>query len=237
MDGNVNQPNQPPPPPPRVCNKDATIYYPLVLPTNLNDLPDNYLKMIPKFNSENEVTVVEHISFFDEFANDFGLEHEDVYMGIFVQTFNEGVITWFKGLQLNSLTSWDALETIFLRQWCEKKDHLYYLTEFGALKQKNNESIYDFIKIFNTTYSKIPVDVKLSKPTAKVTFAGAFDPYFSLLLRERRSRNLSDMQEDAIEIESNMMTSREFKVKVETWIRETRKLREHRGSSTANKNS
>jgi hypothetical protein len=58
------------------------------------------------------------------------------------------------------------------------------LTKFGALKRNNNESIFDFIKIFNKTYSKILVDVKPSEPTAKVTFAGAFDPYFSLLLRK-----------------------------------------------------
>jgi hypothetical protein len=203
MDGNVNQPNQPnqpPPPPPRVFNKDATRYAPLVLPANLHDLPDNYLKMLPKFNGESENTTVEHLSFFDEFADMFGLEHEDVYMRLFVQTFEGEVRIWFKGLPPNSLDSYDALETTFLRQWGEKKDHLYYLTEFGALKRKNNESVYDFIKRFNKTYSKIPADVKPSQTTAKVTFAGAFDPDFSLLLRERRSRTLSDMQEDAMRL-------------------------------------
>jgi hypothetical protein len=45
------------------------------------------------------------------------------------------------------------------------------------------------------------------------------------------------MKEDAIEIEYNMMASGKFKVKVETRIRETRKFREHGGSSSSNKNS
>jgi hypothetical protein len=45
------------------------------------------------------------------------------------------------------------------------------------------------------------------------------------------------MQEDAIEIESNLIASGKFKVKTERRIRETRKFREQGGSSSANKNS
>jgi hypothetical protein len=51
-----------------------------------------------------------------------------------------------QGLPPNSIDSWDALESIFLRQWGEKNDHLYYLIEFGSLKKKHNESVSDFIK-------------------------------------------------------------------------------------------
>jgi hypothetical protein len=50
----------------------------------------------------------------------------------------------------------------------------------------------------------------------KVTFVGAFDPDFSLLLRERRSVDLTKMQDDSLEIESNMMASRKIKAKTET---------------------
>jgi hypothetical protein len=137
MDVNVNQPNQsnqPPPPPPRVFNKATTRYAPLVFPTNIHDLPDNYLKMLPKFNGESENTLVEHLSFFDVFGVIFGLEHEYVYMRLFVQKFEGEVRIWFKGLPPNSLDSYDALETTFLRLWGEKKYCLYYLTEFGSLK-------------------------------------------------------------------------------------------------------
>jgi hypothetical protein len=92
------------------------------------------------------------------------------------------------------------------------------------LKRNNNKSISDFIKIFNKTYSKIPVDVKPSEPTAKVTFAGAFDPYFPLLLRERRSRTLSDMQEDGIQIEYNMMASGKFKLNLKQGLEKQENL-------------
>jgi hypothetical protein len=133
------------------------------------------------------------------------------------------VRTWFKGFPPNSINSWDALESSFLRQWGEKKDHLYFLTEFGNLKKKQNESVSDFIKRFNKLYNKIPADVKPSQPTAKVTFVGSFDPDFSLLLRERRSTTLTSMQDDAVEIESNMIASGKSRVRNESGERERRK--------------
>jgi hypothetical protein len=33
------------------------------IPANPHDLPDNYLKLLPKYDGEKEITVEEHISF------------------------------------------------------------------------------------------------------------------------------------------------------------------------------
>jgi hypothetical protein len=93
------------------------------------------------------------------------------------------------------------LEDAFLRQWGERKDHLYYLTEFGSLRKNNSKIVMDFIQRFNTLYNKIPAEVKPSQPTAKVTSAGAFEPDFALILWERRGATLNQMQDDTVEIE------------------------------------
>jgi hypothetical protein len=81
------------------------------------------------------------------------------------------------------------------------------LTEFGALRKMNSESVLEFTQRFNKLYHKIPAKVKPSQPTVNITFAGDFEPNFSLLLREIISTTLAGMQDDAIEIESNMMAS------------------------------
>jgi hypothetical protein len=78
---------QGPAPPPRVFAKVAARYTPLVLPIPLHDLPENYIKNLPKFTGEGDLTATEHINFFDQFADTLVLEHEDVYSRIFVQTF------------------------------------------------------------------------------------------------------------------------------------------------------
>jgi hypothetical protein len=127
------------------------------------------------------------------------------------------------------------LEDAFLRQWGERKDHVYYLTEFGSLKKKNSETVMEFILRFNKLYNKIPAVVKPSEPSAKVTFAGAFEPDFALLLRERRGATLNRMKDDVVEIESNMMASGKLKAKVETINRENRRYREPAGPSGSNR--
>ena len=101
--------------------------------------------------------------------------------------------TWFRGLATGSLKSYDELKNAFIKQWGERKDHLYYLSKFGALRKKNSESVLEFTQRFNKLYNKIPAEVKPSQPAAKVTFDGAFDTNLSLLSRERRSVDLTKM--------------------------------------------
>ena len=53
-------------------------------------------------------------------------------------------------------------------------------------------------------YSKIPIEIKPIEASTKITYVGAFDPDFCLLLRERRSATLTQMQDNALEVESNV---------------------------------
>ena len=60
-------------------------------------------------------------------------------------------------------------------------------------------------------YSKFPAEIKPSKTSAKLTYANAFESDCSLLLRERRSITLIDMQEATLEVESNMLATGKLK--------------------------
>jgi hypothetical protein len=122
-----------------------------------------------------------------------------------------------------------ALDDAFLKHWGDKKDFLYYITEFGALKRKQGESIPDFTKRFNKMYGKIPEEIKPSETSAKITFANAFDAEFSLLLRERRSTTLSLMQDAAIEVESNILAADKLKSRSD---RDRKKQKEELPSSS-----
>jgi hypothetical protein len=181
------------PPHPRIFSKVSTRYAPLVLPVPLHYLPENYMKNLPKFTGEGDLTAAKHINFFNQFEDILGLKHEDVYSHLFFQTFEGQVRTWFRSLPLGSILSYDVLEDSFLKQWDKRKDHLYYLTEFGSLNKNNSEMVMEFIQRFNKLYNKILIEVKQSQPAAKVNFTGAFEPDFSLLLRERRGSDLTRM--------------------------------------------
>jgi hypothetical protein len=99
----------------------------------------------------------------------------------------------------------------FIKQWGYRRDYLYYITDFGALKRKNSESISGFTKRFNKMYRRIPDEIKPNKSSAKITYANAFDAELSLLLRERIFTTLLSMQEVAIEVESNILASDRLK--------------------------
>jgi hypothetical protein len=103
------------------------------------------------------------------------------------------------------LSDIEALDEAFTKKWGDMRDYFYYITQFGALKRKNGESISDFTKRFNKMYGRILDEIKPTEASAKITYANAFDTKFSLLLRERRSTTLLSMQEEAIEVESNIL--------------------------------
>lgn len=79
-----------------------------------------------------------------------------------------------------------------------KKDPCYFLTEFEELKKNFGELVSDFIKRFKKLYHKIPADCKPPVAAAKSRFSKAFDDDFIVMLRERTSRTLEDMQTNAI---------------------------------------
>jgi hypothetical protein len=83
------------------------------------------------------------------------------------------------------------------------------------LKREDGELVSDFIKRFNRMFGKIPAEIKPSDASTKITFSAAFDPYFCLILRERRSSTLALMQDAALEVESNITASQKLKGRVE----------------------
>jgi hypothetical protein len=162
---------------------------------------------MPKFTGEEDVTVEEHLASFYNYADNQNIENEDFWMRVFIQILFGEARKWFMGLALESITSMKALDEAFLRHWGDKKDFLYYITEFGSLKRKEGESVFDFSKRFNKMYKKIPDEIKPTETMEKITYASAFDSEFCLLLRERMSPSLVHMQYVSLEVESNIVAS------------------------------
>jgi hypothetical protein len=186
----------------------ATRYAPLLLPQPLNALPPrDYLKYMPNFTREEYVTAEEHIVAFYSYEDNQNIENEDVWMRVFVKSMFSEARKWFRGLGPGSITGIEALDEAFLRHWGDKKDFLYYITEFGTLKRKEGEYVSDFSKRFKKMYKKIPDEIKPTETMEKITYANAFDSEFCLLLRERRTPSLVHMKDVALEVESNIMAS------------------------------
>jgi hypothetical protein len=196
---------------PPLTRMDAIVaarYAPLILPHPMNPLPTgDYLKYMPKFTEEGDITAEEHLAAFYSYADNLNIENEDVWMRVFVQSLDGEVRKWFRGLAPRSIIGIEALDIFFLREWGDRKDYIYYMTEFGSLKKQEGELVSDFSKRFNKMYNKIPAEVNPSEASAQISYASAFDPDFYLLLREIRATSLAQMQDAAIEVESNILAA------------------------------
>jgi ribonuclease HI len=194
----------------------ASRYAPLILPNPLSAMPTgDYQKYMPKFTGAGEYTAEEHIEAFYAYAENINISEEDVWTRVFVQSLDGQARKWFKELPANSITGIEQLDAAFLKYWGERRDLLYYMSEFGNLKRKYDESVSDFIKRFNKMFGKIPAEIKPSDASAKITFSAAFDAEFCLILRERRSATLALMQDAALEVESNITASQKLKGRAE----------------------
>jgi hypothetical protein len=189
----------------------------------MNPLPaGDYLKYMPKFTGEGDVTAEEHLAAFNSYADNLNIENEDVWMRVFVQSLDSEVRKWFRGLAPGSIVGIEALDSVFLRQWGDRKDFMYYMTEFRYLKKMDGESVFDFSKRFNKMYNKIPAEIKPSEASTKISYASAFGPDFCLLLRERRATSLAQMQDAAIEVESNVLATDRLRNKADADRRKER---------------
>jgi ribonuclease HI len=222
------------PPPNRMDAIVAARYAPLILPQPLNPLPaGDYLKYMPKFSGEGDVTAEEHLAAFYSYADNLNIENEDVWMRVFVQSLDGEVRKWFRGLAPGSIAGIEALDNVFLRQWGDRKDYIYYMTEFGSLKKQEGESVSDFSKRFNKMYNKIPAEIKPSEAAAQISYASAFDPDFCLVLRERRATSLAQMQDAAIEVESNILAADRLRNQADTNRRKGKSEASVSGSNTS----
>jgi hypothetical protein len=112
-------------------------YSPLVLPQPMNALSIGYyLNYMPKFTEEEDIIAEEHLAAFYNYVDNLNIENEDVWMSVFVQILDGEARKRFRSLSPGSIVGIEALDDAFLRHWGDKKDFLYYIIEFGALKRK-----------------------------------------------------------------------------------------------------
>jgi hypothetical protein len=67
--------------------------------------------MLPKYNGEPTLSTEEHLVSLHDFTNNLFVEHDDVFMRLFVQNLEGDVCKWLKELPTSSIDSWQTLES------------------------------------------------------------------------------------------------------------------------------
>lgn len=136
-------------------------------------------------------------------------------MRLFSQSFTGEVKKWFRSLSPRSIQKFYQFQELFLEKWEIKKNSLQLLTHYNNLKRNPMESMQECSKRFMKSYDSILAHVKPPPGAAQLHYVDAFDNYFVLTLRERKSTSLDNMMNDAIEVEVNLMASSKMKQKID----------------------
>jgi hypothetical protein len=180
---------------------------PLELPLLLHPYPNDCYEYLPWFSGENQASAERHVESFLDFVVHFQLAHEDVIMRFFSKSLIKDAIAWFKSLRDDSIGSWIKLSNVFLKYWGKYKYLDSYLVDFYALKQEQDEALPVFNKMFYCVYHDMPLEVKPTQTTAMIYYVMSLHLDLLLLLLERESSSLTQLFEDAQEVEENIHLS------------------------------
>jgi hypothetical protein len=184
-------------------------YQPLDLPPILHDLPINYINNLPRFDGENgKITDEKHIQNLEDFLDLYEVEDDDVCIIMFSLSLGGKVKDWFKNLPVASIRNFQQFMQVFLDRWVVMGNVFLLLEEYDHLKRKPGETVQQFSTRFNDVYHSIPVDVRPPPGLAKLHFPEAFDPEMAFQLRERNTASLEEMQNIAVDVETNLLIKR-----------------------------
>lgn len=184
------------------------MFKPLKLPSFLHPYPVDCYEYLPWFSRENQASTERHLESFLDFIDRFQIIHEDVIMRFFSKSLIKDAAVWFKGLRVDSISSWIEFSNVFLKHWGEHKSLDSYLADFYALKREQNETLIIFNQRFCSIYYGMPLEIWPTETTAMIYYVMGFHSQLALLLLERNSSSLNKLFEDALEVDENIYVSK-----------------------------
>jgi hypothetical protein len=87
-------------------------------------LPEYKKKWLPKFSSDDDITVEEHMSNFWDFfqLHPIDDEAEDLVMKVFSATLHDTTKIWYDGLPDKGIDTMEQFEETFMNRWGTGKD-------------------------------------------------------------------------------------------------------------------
>lgn len=153
------------------------------------------------------VTTDQHISAFFTASGVLAVQHEDVYVRLFVETLTEAAIEWFGQLPVGSMTSWATLIQAFERRFKTAEDEHFLLSQLTQMKKEIHGPMREFISHFNQMVNRIPVNKRPTGENQMTFFINAQPSDVSFQLRRARPPDLAAAQTLAIEVEDDFLSS------------------------------
>jgi hypothetical protein len=135
-------------------------------------------------------------------------EAEDVVMILFANTLHGYAREWYYNLPDASITSMDQFEEVFLEKWGIKSEDIpVLLKKFEDIKQRENETLFDFQSRFEGTLYQIPKSHRPEREYVVRHYIHAILPHLGVPLRKRAPKTLDEAYSMAKEIKDNIFSS------------------------------
>jgi hypothetical protein len=180
------------------------------IPGYPRQMPPISKRWFPKFTGGNEKDAAFHMrEFYHYFAlNRVDDDAEDVVMKLFSKTLHGDAKKWYDNLPDAGITSMDQFEEIFLEEWgIHSEDIPLLIKNFEDIKQRENETLFDFQSRFEGTLCRIPKSHYPEMEYVVHRYTHAILPYLGVSLRKRAPRTLNDAYGMAKEIKNNIFSS------------------------------
>lgn len=161
----------------------GTAFGPLRLTTPLHELLKGTRKNLPKFLGDGAQHPDEHIVGFYIACGVLGVEHEDVYVRLFIETLQGAAVDWFYHLPNNCITNWASLRTLFEARFKFTENDHALLAQLTQMKKEPQEPMREFVAKFNNLHNRIPTASQPIAGNLKCFFINAQLPEVSFLLR------------------------------------------------------
>ena len=195
---NTNKPPNLPNPPPTWRARS-----PLNLTPPLHDLPQDFEKMLPKFDPSENILVDDHLqSFYLAIEGLRAGEHEDVVCRLFPHTLKGAAASWYFALPTNSITDWDTFERIFRSKYAVQKTHAALMKGFYALKKERKEKVHSFTQRFAAYLKNFSATDKPSNKVLIEYHTSDLGPNLAMLAKMQVKPTLSETYEEAERVEA-----------------------------------
>lgn len=143
---------------------------PLRLAAPLHELPRTSHKNIHNFYGDGKQHLDENIFAFYIICRVLGMEHEDVFVRLFIETLQGVVADWFYNLATRTIKNWDTLQTKFEEIFKPIEDAHTFVDQLKTMRKEPHEPMHEFVVKFNKLRTRILADAQPKNHNFKCFF-------------------------------------------------------------------
>jgi hypothetical protein len=161
--------------------------------------------LLPTFSGDGSIDPKKHVEIFLSLCEIHLVEHDDVMVRLFLQTLTDQDHEWYMSLPINSISTFDDFEDMFLTMYVPPKAYHTLRTKFTQIRLKKCERIMDFNFRFLRMLNQIQENRRPNDPVILGCYKNAMLLNDNFSMRASQIEDLNGAMNKAMEMEEIML--------------------------------